>query len=141
MTCTSGNTQCHVCGQNANYNHFGPTKCPLYDDATAREYREVVAAQQKAVRIVLKERKELTPEELTVDRTLISNVNDLKVVYDDDDLYGVQTTPKERAKLDQQRKWKEDIERERERVAQIARELNERQERERQEQLEKERRK
>jgi len=132
MKCTCGNTQCHVCGQNAKYDHFGPTTCPLYDDTEARERREVAAAQLQTVRTLLKERKEMNPEELTVDKALIENANDLKVIGNDydDDLYGQSPPPEDLARLKDQRIWEEEIERERERVAQIARELNERQEKE-----------
>lgn len=132
MTCTCGNTQCHVCGQNAKYDHFGPTTCPLYDDAAARERREVAAAQLQTVRTILKDRKGMNPEELTVDRALIENANDLQIIGNDDDndLYGQPLPPNELARQKEQRMWEEEIERERERVAQIARELNERHERE-----------
>ena len=140
VTCTCGNTQCHVCGQNSNYDHFGPTKCPLYDDAATREQREVAAAQLQTVRTLLRQRTEMTAEELTVDRTLIGNLNDLNVVGDEDDLYGQPPPPEELARLKEQRKYEEDIERERERVAQIAREMNEWQEREEFERQEQERR-
>ena len=140
VTCTCGNTQCHICGQKANYNHFGPTKCALYDDAAAREQREVAAAQLQTVRTLLRERKEMTPEEITVDRALIGNLNDLQVVGDEDDLYGQPLSPEELGRLKEQRKWEEEIERERERVAQIAREWNEKEEREEIERQEQERR-
>src|SRR5271170_5725866 len=140
VTCTCGNTQCHICGQKANYNHFGPTKCALYDDAAAREQREVAAAQLQTVRTLLRERKEMTPEEITVDRALIGNLNDLQVVGDEDDLYGQPLSPEELGRLKEQRKWAEEIERERERVAQIAREWNEKEEREEIERQEQERR-
>ena len=128
MTCTCGNTQCHVCGQNAKYDHFGPTTCPLYDDAAARERREVAAAQLQTVRTLLNDRKGMNPEELTVDKALMENVNDLQAIssVDGNDLY-VQPLPPE---VLVRQKEQQEIERERERVARIARELNERQERE-----------
>ena len=133
MTCTCGNTQCHVCGQNAKYDHFGPTTCPLYDDAAAREKREVAAAQLQTVRTILKDRKGMNPEELTVDPAMIENANDLQSIANDDDdndLYGQPLPPEEQARQKEQRMWEDEIERERERVAQIARELNDRHERE-----------
>jgi hypothetical protein len=142
VTCTCGNTQCHICGQNANYDHFGPSKCALYDDAAAREQREVAAAQLQTVRTLLKQRKEMTPEELTVDRALIGNVHDFQVGGEEDDLYGQPPPPEELARIKEQWKWEEEIERERGRVAQIAREMNEREEREeieRQEQIRRDR--
>jgi hypothetical protein len=104
VTCTCGNTQCHVCGQNSDYDHFRPTKCPLYDDAATREQREVAAAQLQTVRTLLRQRKEMTAEELTVDRTLIGNLNDLHVVGDEDDLYGQPPSPEELGRLKEQRK-------------------------------------
>ena len=136
MTCLCGNSQCHVCSQNATYDHFGDDRCPLYDDATERERREVAAAQFQAVLTVLRKQKDMTQDELVVDKNLIGNIAENLWVDNNDDgddhnLYGPPRPLEERARDALKEKWREDIERERARAEQIARDRTERDERER----------
>lgn len=141
MTCPCGNSQCDVCGQNADYDHFKPDRCPLFDNAAERERREVAAAQLQAVRTVRRKQKDVTPEELIVDKDLMGNIdNNIWVDDDYDDLHGPQKLPEEQVSGTLKPGWREDIERERARVNQIAMELNEKHEREEREREARERR-
>src|SRR5579871_2913090 len=72
MTCLCGNNQCYVCRQNvADYNHFGPGKCQLYEDTTQRQRYRIADAQTNAIEDVRGQRNDVTEQDLTVDKDLI----------------------------------------------------------------------
>lgn len=79
MTCPCGNYQCYVCRQSVvNYNHFGPGKCQLYEDTTHRQRNRVADAQTNAIRDVRGQRSDVTKHDLTVDKDLIVERDELE---------------------------------------------------------------
>ena len=78
MYCTCGNQQCFVCSADVGgYDHFDKTQdgtgtqdCPLYDDTAKRLREEVAVAQVHAITDILQKRRDLTAEEVTVDKAL-----------------------------------------------------------------------
>jgi hypothetical protein len=73
MTCTCGNLQCYVCGQNIkDYNHFeqgrgNGTKCPLHENNDSRLEAKILNAREEAVKKVLEEEEGLNEEDVKVD--------------------------------------------------------------------------
>jgi len=74
MTCTCGNLQCYVCGENiTGYQHFETkrkdgTKCVLHENDDHRLVQKIQAAQADAVKKVLEERgHELKEDDIKVD--------------------------------------------------------------------------
>lgn len=81
MTCSCGNSQCYICSTNVvGYDHFGNNagRCPLFDDTTERERREVAVAQRQAVLNVLAARHDVTENDLTVDQNLRADIQGQK---------------------------------------------------------------
>jgi len=74
MTCTCGNLQCYVCGENiTGYQHFETprkdgSKCVLHENDDQRLVQKIQAAQADAVKKVLEERgHELKEDDIKVD--------------------------------------------------------------------------
>jgi hypothetical protein len=71
MTCRCGHVQCYICSQNVvGYDHFGdqPGHCRLYDDTKLRLKQEVERAETRAIRQVLEKNKDMTKNDLMVDK-------------------------------------------------------------------------
>ena len=71
MTCRCGHAQCYICSQNVvGYNHFSnlPGRCRLYDDTERRLKEEVERAEKRAIRQVLLKNKDMTKNDLMVDK-------------------------------------------------------------------------
>src|SRR5271154_4263806 len=71
MTCRCGHAQCYICSQNVvGYDHFSnlPGRCRLYDDTERRLKEEVERAEKRAIRQVLLKNKDMTKNDLMVDK-------------------------------------------------------------------------
>jgi len=73
MTCSCGNRQCYVCGENIqDYRHFDRkrkdgTACVLHENDESRLQTKVMNAQEEAVKKVLEEEDGLKEEDVKVD--------------------------------------------------------------------------
>ena len=73
MTCSCGNLQCYVCGQNIkDYTHFDGPKgdgkaCPLHENNDMRLQIKIQEAQKEAVKKVMEEGEGLDEEDVKVD--------------------------------------------------------------------------
>jgi len=73
MTCSCGNRQCYVCGEDIrDYTHFDRvrkdgTKCVLHENDESRLQGKVLNAQEEAVKKVLEQEEGLKEEDVKVD--------------------------------------------------------------------------
>ena len=93
MYCSCGNSQCFICSTTVTaYTHFSPTTCPLYDDTDERIRIAVTEAQGQAVKKALQVRKDVTIDDIAVDKALLAEqtndevLNPHEVEDDEDDL-------------------------------------------------------
>ncbi|KAF2401282.1 hypothetical protein EJ06DRAFT_555874 [Trichodelitschia bisporula] len=69
MQCPScQNTQCYVCGKSGiSYDHFGNTRCKLFENTEERHNEEVKQAVEKATAKMKAEHPEITDEDLKIE--------------------------------------------------------------------------
>jgi hypothetical protein len=71
MKCRCGHAQCYICSKSVvGYDHFSdqPGRCHLYDDTERRLKKEVEQAKKRAIREVLHQNKDMTKNDLIVDK-------------------------------------------------------------------------
>lgn len=85
MKCVCGNLQCFVCSaDNVDYSHFDHAdglsgRCPLYRDMSKFLEEQVSSAQEKKMQELLEARKELTEDDIRVDKKKSENGNQFSV--------------------------------------------------------------
>jgi len=85
MKCVCGNMQCFICSaDNVDYSHFDHAdglngQCPLYRDMSKVLEQEVLSAQEKKMQELLEARKELTEDDIRVDKKISENGDQFSV--------------------------------------------------------------